>query len=412
MLQLLMVADDFTGALDAGVQFSKKGLRTIVTTNSHYLESSDLTSEVIVIDSESRYLPFEEAYQKMMGILQKAKQLKIPYIYKKVDSALRGNVAAELKAIVDSGVAEMIPFSPAYPDMSRTVEHGKLMIDGYPVSESVFAEDPYEPVLESDIRSRLKNEAGLEVHLVTDVTQALPESGIVLFDGQTNEDLEQQVRQLSNMNRLAVSVGCAGLAKFIASQLVHQSVLDPGRIQAPLIVVCGSVNPITQKQVAYAEQKGAVRMTLHADSLLQEGYWRSQAGQSLVKQYEEAIRHHDVIIFETFHPETTQALDESGHDWKEIRFKIGESLGRLTEHLLQRYPEATFLFTGGDTLFRSMTVLGVHELEPVDELDKGVVLAKLKYGDGTVNTITKSGGFGPPSLLIELQKKLQKEQDK
>ena len=33
---------------------------------------------------------------------------------------------------------------PAFPDVNRVVKQGRLIIDGVPVSESVFADDPYE----------------------------------------------------------------------------------------------------------------------------------------------------------------------------------------------------------------------------------------------------------------------------
>ena len=34
MLKLLVIADDFTGALDTGVQFSKQGIQTLVSTET------------------------------------------------------------------------------------------------------------------------------------------------------------------------------------------------------------------------------------------------------------------------------------------------------------------------------------------------------------------------------------------
>ena len=34
MLKLLVIADDFTGALDTGVQFSRQGIQTLVSTET------------------------------------------------------------------------------------------------------------------------------------------------------------------------------------------------------------------------------------------------------------------------------------------------------------------------------------------------------------------------------------------
>ena len=61
MVKLLILADDFTGALDTGVQFSGKGIRTQVVVSSHWVEP-DSDCDVMVIDMEPRHVPKEKAY--------------------------------------------------------------------------------------------------------------------------------------------------------------------------------------------------------------------------------------------------------------------------------------------------------------------------------------------------------------
>ena len=53
MVKLLIIADDFTGALDTGVQFAKRGIRTQVFT-TYDIEDTDLKpeTEVLVVDTE------------------------------------------------------------------------------------------------------------------------------------------------------------------------------------------------------------------------------------------------------------------------------------------------------------------------------------------------------------------------
>ena len=55
-----------------------------------------------------------------------------------MDSALRGNVSAELKAVSDHFGQESIGFVPAFPDYKRSVRQGKLYIEEVLVSQSVF----------------------------------------------------------------------------------------------------------------------------------------------------------------------------------------------------------------------------------------------------------------------------------
>lgn len=57
MVKLLIIADDFTGALDTGIQFKKYGICTQVFTKTR-IEDNEINpdTEVLVIDSESRPL--------------------------------------------------------------------------------------------------------------------------------------------------------------------------------------------------------------------------------------------------------------------------------------------------------------------------------------------------------------------
>lgn len=76
MLKLLVTADDFTGALDTGVQFSKEGAKVLVTTNKHVsFEEIKEQFDVIVIDTETRHLSPEKSYNILKSIFAKTKKL-------------------------------------------------------------------------------------------------------------------------------------------------------------------------------------------------------------------------------------------------------------------------------------------------------------------------------------------------
>lgn len=75
MIKLLVIADDFTGALDTGVQFSKQGISTLVSTNTEINTNEvDEDIEVLVIDTESRYLSNDEAYKIIHDLIVSAKK--------------------------------------------------------------------------------------------------------------------------------------------------------------------------------------------------------------------------------------------------------------------------------------------------------------------------------------------------
>ena len=99
MEKLLIIADDFTGALDTGIQFAAYGARTEIMTDTD-MEFGDYPSaEVFIVDTETRHLPGPEAYDVVYRLARKAREAGITYLYKKTDSGLRGNIAQEIKAV-------------------------------------------------------------------------------------------------------------------------------------------------------------------------------------------------------------------------------------------------------------------------------------------------------------------------
>lgn len=97
--QLAVIADDFTGANDTGVQFSKKGLKTVVISSLNNLPTIDGSFDVIVVDTDSRFDSKERAYKKVFSTVQALKDMRVNYIYKKLDSTLRGNIGSEIEAM-------------------------------------------------------------------------------------------------------------------------------------------------------------------------------------------------------------------------------------------------------------------------------------------------------------------------
>lgn len=83
--------------------------------------------------------------------MRQAVAQKVPYIYKKTDSALRGNIGAELGALLRASGEQALPFLPAYPQIGRCTREGVHYIDGQPVAQSVFGIDPFEPVRHSRV---------------------------------------------------------------------------------------------------------------------------------------------------------------------------------------------------------------------------------------------------------------------
>lgn len=403
MLDFLILADDFTGALDTGVQFSSKNINTLVTSNTNIDELDiDESVKVLVIDTESRYLSDEDSYNRIYKLLIDLKKIGYRHLYKKIDSGLRGNIAPEIKAISDYHSKQSISVIASYPEMDRVVIDGKLYISGELVENSVFGKDPFEPVLESSIKNLIEKSVEKSIkniNKIEDFDYSNYEQNIYIFDGETEEDLENIYDSLYKNNSLFVSVGCAGFAKIIANKISKNSVNEINcKFDDAIVIISGSLNPITIEQVKkYKELKNRV-VSLNESQLIDDNYWNNEKNCSTKLQIEESYRNRENILFETF----SLIKSENGKQ-SDMRFKISSGLGNLTKFLIEDIGYKNFMFIGGDTLYAIMNTLNIYTIIPKYEFLPGVVLSVINYNGEEIKVASKSGGFGSDDTLIKIQ---------
>jgi len=149
-----VIADDLTGAGDAGVQFAAAGMRTR-TLRGDWMPAHLAGAEVVVVDTASRGLTAAEAYRRVRAAAERLQEAAVQLVYKKVDSTLRGPLGAEIDAVMDVCRPTMALVCPAYPAQGRTLVDGVLLVGGVPVAKTPAAADPQAPVQESHVPTLL-----------------------------------------------------------------------------------------------------------------------------------------------------------------------------------------------------------------------------------------------------------------
>lgn len=410
MVKLLVIADDFTGALDTGVQFAASGAETRVVTNIEYdFSRTGREVQVLVLVAETRHVKWEEAYRMVYGIAKRACESGIPYLYKKTDSALRGNIGSELKAVLDAAGKHTLHFLPAFPRMNRVTRNGIHYIDGSPVHESVFGKDPFEPVTCSYIPDMMRGE--VPVTVVESMDGWERQNGVMVYDASTDEALMSIGSFLKEKGELGLTAGCAGFAA-VLPQLLGLSGKRCERIplDKKFLVACGSVNPITVRQLDYAERAGMKRIRLTPEQKLEKDYLESEEGKRALEEWTKTALEEDYCIFDTNDLPGCRAACEyagsHGLSLGELRVRIADTLGRVVEHLVRAGVKSTMLLTGGDTLMGFMRHIGCDEIVPVCEMAPGTVLSQVDIDGRTYSIISKSGGFGEEKLIAELAEKI------
>ncbi len=416
MIKLLILADDFTGGLDTGVQFASRGISTCVATDpeTDFLSGAG-ESQVLVIVAETRHLPADEAYRAVFSVVSRAVDMGIPHIYKKIDSALRGNIGAELTAALDASKAPMLAFVPALPSMNRVTRGGIHYVDGVPVADSVFGQDPFEPVRESEIAQLIALQSKAAVQSVT--PDELPDfRGIAVLDASSGEDLRQVGQAVAAADGLRLMAGCAGFAAVLPEllqlnvrQVPKLPVLDSG-----LFVLCGSVNPITQRQLDYGESCGFQRIHIRPEEKLHPEWFGTPEGAVLLERWKRRMLEEPWMILDAndrdpSNRETADLARSLGWTAEDIRQRISASLGVILSAMVQQDACRTLLITGGDTLLQSMNRMGVSRMMPLTEVFPGVVISRVHLGNHSWFVMTKSGGFGEETLLADLKELIESQ---
>ena len=225
----LVLADDATGALECASLLAGLNLHVSLVIDE------TLRPGIQVVDTESRHLPPDEAAARIRQWLAH----NPGSVFKKTDSTLRGNIAAELLAMLST---RPIVYIPAYPAVGRTVIDGQLFVHGRRTSRiaEVFpANSPIEAIQDA---------AGLAAALSN------PTPRILICDAASNADLDQLAAVLGPSTWLA---GPAGFIPYWAALNTFLSGHPPSLPKPEKwLIVCGSRHPQSRRQANYAEVVG------------------------------------------------------------------------------------------------------------------------------------------------------------
>lgn len=349
---------------------------------------------VWVVNAQSRHLSPAQAAERIAMIVRVTLPFAPDLYYKKTDSVLRGNIGAEIESLMKAVGAQNACFAPAFPENGRTTKKGVQYVHGVPLDKTIFGRDPFEPVKHSDVRAVIAEQSTTPVVLAQD---KCPDEGIALFGAETNSDM-RAAAQVMRANDVRVLAGCAGLASVLAE--VYE--LDQGNFSQPflpqrMIVLSGSLHPVTARQLHYARHHGINGITLSTEQLYCPHYLDTPPGISFGRQMAEWARRQQHLLIEA------ASLAANNINSSDItREIVANNIGALGCALIRTKIPAVYVLTGGDTLMAVMQQLGSATLRPITEILPGVVLSETVIDGQTLFIISKSGGFGPDDVFLQI----------
>lgn len=219
-MDLCIIADDLSGALDSAAPFAGRGLATAVALGPAALgEAMARGPRILAVSTRSREIPADEAAARVAEVT--AQLPAGTRILKKIDSRLKGNIAAEIAALDPSSILA----APAIPDFGRVQQGGA--VSGFGVELPL----PIRPVLGA---------AG---------------AAVTIPDVLSDADMDAA---LAAADPAALLVGARGLAEALARRMTGGAALRTDfDLPAPALLVIGSRDPITTAQVEALRAAGA-----------------------------------------------------------------------------------------------------------------------------------------------------------
>jgi len=402
MIRLVIIADDFTGAMDTGVQFVKQGIATMVTSRLDIdLKKFSPSIEVLAVNTNSRHDDPEVAGQKVKKIIKKITESNVDYIYKKTDSALRGNVGIELEMVWRETKVEQLPFVPAYPMNNRVTVEGCQYVDGLPVNLSKAGQDIFTPVDSAIIAEIIHKQSKIPVTHTSFWRNTPSLKGVCVYNASSNEELERIGQTLKSGNQISVTAGCAGFAEYLPEILeLNKTCIKLSVRGGNILIVSGSVNEIAIRQVEHMCKSGIQVVTL-ADMDEKADLDR------ILKSAEKGMQGQGVFIVESVN--NVNQVDQRKEWLQGNRTAAMDKIAAIVKVIMEKITVETLFVTGGDTLKRIMDELNLDGIIPNFELIPGIVFGNVNGIN--LQIISKSGGFGNVDVIEKALKQLLKLQD-
>lgn len=153
---IAVIADDLTGAAEIAGLGWRHGLRAVILRR----DAAPPRADLVVYDSDSRLCSAREAARRVTQIARRLCAARPEWIYKKVDSVLRGNVRVELAALRRALSLDDCLLVPANPRAGRIIRNGKYFVGGQPIHQTDFRRDPTHPRRSADVLRLLGAEPG------------------------------------------------------------------------------------------------------------------------------------------------------------------------------------------------------------------------------------------------------------
>ncbi len=380
---IAVIADDFTGAAEIGGIGLRYGLNVIIETE--VIQKSD--ADLLIIATDTRSLDAGKAATVVENITNQLLALNPEFIYKKIDSVLRGNIAAELYAQIEASVKKRAVIIAANPTLNRLIKDGIYYINNVPLHQTDFSFDPEFPIYTSKV-SEIIGKSRLSVYSNLRYNDDIPTDGLIIGDVTSIHDLDKWV---SVIDTNTLPAGASGFFDAIIVQRIDTAKRG-NNLEEPfgekVLCVMGSYYP---KGAAFYQKLKANGIFI--SNMPKEIYFNNKLNKTAIddwaKEVANALNDWNRVVVSVNHT----ASFEPG-----LSQRIRHSLGELVKKVAVRIQFNELIIEGGSTTSEILHHLSIKKLIPFQELETGVIRMKSENMPH-LHIITKPGSYTWPENL-------------
>lgn len=391
-MRIAIMADDLSGALNIGAEFSQAGHRTEVS----YDAAAGPAARVWIVNSETRNRLPAEAYQINQHLAAQMSAWSPQLWVKKIDSLLRGNIGAELDALRQATGQRRCVVVAAAPTLGRIVREGICYIDGDPLADVRDRLDPSSQVNGSSVPEIIGAQSNQPVRHLNlaeirqDIAAIIPviqgHMGIVTVDCTSQADLNKAI-DAGYQAGVRLFAGTYGLGKGLLS------------LRPPVLTLLGSMSSTSHQQAhALSQMQGVVTVAVPVNPV-----WMAAEPQSWATPYQAqvvAAAHQGASVLLHVVDATDGAVSA------QLAQQVEQALQWIIQPALMYF--TGFIAAGGATANALYQLLGAEGMVLGAEVLPGIPLSFLRGGSHAgAPFVAKPGSQGSEMALWQLMTRLQ-----
>ncbi len=400
------IADDFTGASDAASFLAKKGMKTVLYNGvpGNCEDPGDVDAMVIAL--KTRTMEKKKAVEETLSAAKWLKSKRAGQLYIKYcstfDSTKEGNIGPVMDALLEEYQVLYSILCPSLPVNGRTVENGKLYVNGVPLDESPMKNHPLTPMWDADLVNLMEAQSKYKCmkawhvgeekknqtrQMMTEFAEG-KEHFYVIPDYSSEEDAREIVREFGNLEILS---GGSGLLEYLAEQYQCEKAGDKieSSTEGKVLLLAGSCSEATRSQVAYIQKKGISSKKMDPVKLL-NGEQTEEDLWNFIKRNSS-----EILIYSSDKPEAVKEVQKAGKE------KASEVLEKVTADLAKRAVESGFtriIVAGGETSGAVTKALGFDSYRIGESVAPGVPVM-IPLENPKIRLVLKSGNFGQEDFM-------------